>query len=436
MRRTGLPLAVAITVLWSLVYLFAQVLPRPPLDPGLTIVAGVVLTVAAVTGYPSVLRGPRLPRAGTLVSAEDTGMRTIEFVERTAPYLRRGLTRETAERTAELLLPILAGDAIAITDEARILAFVGPGADHHRPGDEVVTAVTRRVLQTGDTAVVRHDRGLGCRVAACPLRTAVIVPLRVREQVVGALKVCRTGSSVPPRSVVEGMGAILSLHLELAELDRRAQLAADARLDALRAQINPHFLFNTLNTIASKARTEPEEARQLLLRLSDFFRYSTRQDGHFADFAQEFFFVRTYLTLEQARYGDRLSVRYDVDPQVLGVQVPVLVIQPLVENAVKHGLANEVQGGTVVLRARVDPLGRAVEIQVKDDGVGMDDEVLASLLAPRDGNGHWADPSVAGGIGLRNIHDRLTALFGDRCRLDVRSRPGSGTVVDIRLPLR
>jgi LytS/YehU family sensor histidine kinase len=138
------------------------------------------------------------------------------------------------------------------------------------------------------------------------------------------------------------MAGILSLHLELAELAGAQQLAADAELDALRAQINPHFLFNTLNTIASRIRTDPEEARQLLLRLADFFRYAIRQHGQFADFAQEYAFVRTYVTLEQARFGDRLQVEYDVDPQVLGVEVPVLVIQPLVENAVKHGLGAKV----------------------------------------------------------------------------------------------
>jgi LytS/YehU family sensor histidine kinase len=430
MRRTGALLASAIALLWGLLWVFTQALPRPPLDPDLTILAGVVLTVAAVIGYPSPLRGPRL-RGGARLADGDSGMRTIELVERTAPYLRRGLTRETATRTAELLRPILDGDAVAITDDSRILAFVGPGADHHRAGDEIVTAVTARVIETGRTAVVRGHRAIGCRVDGCPLRTAVVAPLRVRGQVVGSLKVYRTDPSPPPEKIVEGMAGILSLQLELAELDRRAQLAADARLDALRAQINPHFLFNTLNTIASKARTEPEEARQLLLRLSDFFRYSTRQEGHFADFAQEFFFVRTYLTLEQARFGDRLKVRYDVDPQVLGVQVPVLVIQPLVENAVKHGLGAEVEGGTVTLRARVDPLGRAVEIQVRDDGAGMDDRVVASLLETPDD-----DAAPTGGIGLRNIHDRLIALFGDRCRFDVRSTPGSGTVVDLRLPLR
>jgi two-component system LytT family sensor kinase len=255
----------------------------------------------------------------------------------------------------------------------------------------------------------------------------VIAPLSIGRRTVGALKVYRIDGTPPYRETIEGMASILSLHLELAELDRERQLAADAKLDALRAQINPHFLYNTLNTIASKARTDPEQARQLLLRLSEFFRYSTRQEGQFADFGQEYFFVRTYVSLEQARYGDRLRVHYAVDPQVLAVQVPVLVIQPLVENAIKHGLAAKVGGGTVTLRARVDPLARITRVLVRDDGVGMDERTLQQVLAGR---------HEEGGVGLRNISERLSTLFGERYALAVRSGPEEGTTVDLRMPLR
>jgi two-component system LytT family sensor kinase len=353
---------------------------------------------------------------------------TIAMMGRSIP-LRSGLTAEAAERTVRLLRPLLGGDATAITDRERVLAFVGPGADHHRRGSPIMTSATQRVLDGARTVVVRDLGPDGCPQPGCPLKTAVIAPLAISERVVGTLKVYRVDESTPSREFVEGMAAILSLNLELAELDRERQLAADAKLDALRAQINPHFLFNTLNTIASKARTDPDEARQLLLRLSDFFRYSIRQHGHFADFGQEYFFVRTYLSLEQARYGDRLRVRYDVDPQVLGVQVPVLTIQPIVENAVKHGLADTVGGGTVVLRARVDPLSRVTMIQVRDDGVGIEPSLLEQI---RRGEGGGED----GGIGLRNISERLTTLFGERFRMDVRSRPSEGTTVDLRIPLR
>lgn len=451
----GTPLALVVAVLWGAVYLVTQVVADPSLSTGATLLIGLLGTTLLILGYPSVLRGPRTSgqvgrfaplvarfrarsgatgAAGGAAPAARSGLRRRGSAPAAAfahlgqgMPLRRGLNAEAADRTVRLLRPLLGGDAVAITDHEQVLAFVGPGRDHHRPDAAPLTAATRRVLASGRTLTIRDPSELGCPDPHCPLRTAVIAPLSIGRRTVGALKVYRVDAIPPYRETIEGMASILSLHLELAELDRERQLAADAKLDALRAQINPHFLYNTLNTIASKARTDPEQARQLLLRLSDFFRYSTRQEGQFADFGQEYFFVRTYVSLEQARYGERLRVHYAVDPQVLAVQVPVLVIQPLVENAIKHGLAPKVGGGTVTLRARVDPLARITRVLVRDDGVGMDAETLQRVLA---------GAHQEGGVGLRNISERLGTLFGERYALDVRSAPAEGTTVDLRMPLR
>jgi two-component system LytT family sensor kinase len=430
-RSGSLLLAGVLAATWGLVFLVTQVFVDPPLGAATTLVAGVALSTLLTVGYPSALRGPRaaqvLRRRPRWTGISLGSSRTIAAAGRSMP-LRSGLTADAARRTAQLLRPLLGGDAVAITDRERVLAFVGPGADHHRVGGQPQTETTARTLASGRTAVVRERSEIGCPAPGCPLQTAVVAPLAIGQRVVGTLKVYRVQDEPPSRELVEGMAGILSLHLELAELDRERNLAADAKLDALRAQINPHFLFNVLNTIASKARTDAEEARTLLLRLSDFFRYAVRQDGQFAEFAQEYFFARTYVSLEQARYGDRLRVRYDIDPQVLTAHVPVLIIQPLVENAVKHGLASKVTGGTVSLKARVDPLTRTTAIQVADDGVGIPADVLGQITTGEFG----AD----GGVGLRNISQRLETLFGGRYALEVQSTVGSGTVVDLRIPLR
>lgn len=431
MGRGIAPLVTAVTTVWLAVYVVAQVLADPPLSPGLTILAGVVLTNLSILGYPNLLRRPgarRRWRPGQ-TSEETTASDTIEVIGSRLPYLREGLTSEAAQRTVELLGPLLGGDAVGITDTERMLAFEGPGADHHVAGSALWIPDRAKVLRTGRTITVSGPEAIGCPHAGCPLASAALAPLVVRDQVVGTVTVYRQVPSPPRRNLVEGMAGILSLHLELAELQAQSRLNADARLEALRAQINPHFLFNTLNTIASKARTDPEEARQLLLRLADFFRYAIKQHGHFAEFAQEYFFVRTYTTLEQARFGERLHLNYDVDPQVLSVEVPVLVIQPLVENAIKHGLSSKVGRGTVTLRARVDLLGRQVDILVRDDGVGMEPQELAAVL-----NGDRR--TDASGVGLSNISERLALLFGDRYAMDVQSRQGEGTSVRLALPIR
>ena len=434
MSRSAWLLAGVVAIAWTLLFVVTQILLDPPTRVGPLIAIGVATTTALIIGFPSTLRGPRdtlgVPGRGQLFRSRGTGRdggpSSVAVFGRDLP-LRSGLTPAAAERTVRLLRPVLAGDAVGITDHETMLAFVGPGDDHHKSSHPVLTAATRQVLASGRTRLLRDRSELGCPDETCPLQTAVIAPLRVGERVVGTLKVYRVDDAPPARQPVQDLANILSLHLELSEADRERQLAADARLYALRAQINPHFLFNTLNTITSKARTDPEEARRLLVRLSDFFRYSIRQDGHFADFAQEYFFVRTYLSLEQARYGDSLHVRFDVDPQVLSVQVPVLTIQPLVENAVKHGLSEKVGGGTVTLKARVDPLTRTTQIQVRDDGVGMPEDLLDRVLS---GN------APSGGIGLRNINQRLESLFGERYSMHLESGRDKGTTVDLRLPLR
>jgi LytS/YehU family sensor histidine kinase len=456
MRTGSALLAGTIGVTWAVVYLVTQVFVSPPLGVGTTVAAGTVASVLLVFGYPSALRGPRAtalrrwsrPRGGPDARGgqEDGGVdgrgaersrRRIVAGGRRMP-LRSGLTADAARRTAELLRPLLGGDAVVITDRELNLAFVGPGSDHHEAGGPVRATAVRSAIAKGRTVVSRRASNMGCDDPDCPLRSAVVVPLVVGARVVGSVGVFRTHDEPAPRLQVEDMASILSLHLELAEADRERKLASDARLDALRAQINPHFLFNILNTIASKSRTDPDEARQLLLRLSDFFRYAVRQEGQLAEFAQEYFFVRTYLSLEQARFGDRLRVRYDIDPQVLTAHVPVLTIQPLVENAVKHGLADKVAGGTVTLRARVDPLTRTTSIRVTDDGVGMAADVLDVLGAGPGRGGEAARPEVGarGGVGLQNISERLTTLFGERFTLDIQSTVGEGTVVEVRVPLR
>lgn len=454
MRTGSLLLAATICGTWAVVYLVTQFVVSPPLGVGTTVVAGTAASVLLVLGYPSALRGPRAPLArwrrlrGRAVGSRPAGDhaegRGVERSRRRIVAghrmpLRSGLTADAARRTATLLRPLLGGDAVVITDRELNLAFVGPGSDHHEAGGRVRAAAVRSSIDKGRTVVTRRASAMGCDVPGCPLRSAVVVPLVVGERVVGTIGVFRTHDEPAPRDQVEDMASILSLHLELAEADRERKLAADARLDALRAQINPHFLFNILNTIASKSRTDPDEARQLLLRLSDFFRYAVRQEGQLAEFAQEYFFVRTYLSLEQARFGDRLRVRYDVDPQVLTAHVPVLTIQPLVENAVKHGLATKVQGGTVTLRARVDPLTRTTTIRVTDDGVGMAGDVLDRLGTPlvaRAPDGSHGEAGARGGVGLQNISERLTTLFGERFTLDIQSTEGEGTVVEVRVPLR
>lgn len=391
-------------------------------DPG-SAMAFFVITASTAGVY---LLGRRL--FGVAKPPPGRQQRLMTLMEQTLPHLRLGLSEETAERTVRLLQDAMRLHSVGLTDRERLLAFAGAGSDHHRPGD-AIDAVTKRAIETHQIVTTTTA---GCERAGserrCPLGSLIVVPLLCADHCVATLKVYQATDGPPEANLVEltrGLGAILALQLELAQAHRDAQIAEIAQLDALRAQMNPHFLFNTLNTIAMKARTDPEEARALLVRFSDFLRYAMKGRGHLAPFGEEYFFVRTYLVLEKARFGDRLEVRYDVDPQVLSIPIPVMTIQPLVENAVKHGIAPQPDGGLVELRATLEPVGGTLKINVRDNGAGMDGTPLTTLLTA-------AGPDRSA---LGNIHERLIRLYGGRAALDIQSRQGKGTMVTLSLPI-
>ncbi len=241
-------------------------------------------------------------------------------------------------------------------------------------------------------------------------------------------------SSMLPTAMASGLAtlgiALLIRNLQ-AELNRRkadqAELAqAQAELRALRAQINPHFLFNALNTIRYCVRTDPETARQLLLDLSEIFQHILRA-GDFVPLQAEIEHVQAYLSLEKARLGERLEVRWTL-PQgesgYLEQPVPTLALQPIVENAIVHGLARKSAGGT--LHIAVVQQANYLSLRVEDDGMGMPPARLEEILGP-------AGAPVKS-IGLRNVDGRLRALYGSEFRLRIESQPGEGTRVELRIP--
>jgi two-component system LytT family sensor kinase len=214
----------------------------------------------------------------------------------------------------------------------------------------------------------------------------------------------------------------VSTQVELAELDVSRARLAEAEVRALRAQISPHFIFNAMTAIASFVRSDPERARDLLLEFADFTRYSFRSHGQFTTLAEELRSIDKYLVLERARFGDRLQVTLQIAPEVLPVAVPVFVLQPLVENAVRHGLEKKPgQGHITIVAADAGPEAR---ITVEDDGIGMDPQLVRSSLAGRNG----------ASIGLANVDERLRTVFGADFGLVVETAVGAGTKVSLRIP--
>ena len=214
-----------------------------------------------------------------------------------------------------------------------------------------------------------------------------------------------------------------NVRIEL-KLEEQERLLLQARMVALQNQINPHFLFNTLNTISSLVRFDPDTAREMILKLATILRRLLHSTDSFVPLREEVEFIDNYLDIEVVRFGpDKLEVIKELDPASLEVMVPSMLLQPLVENCIKHGLASKVEGGRITLRSRL--IKSRLVVEVEDDGVGMG---TAQLLEKPDGLGGT-------GIGMANVAERLKVLYGDTAKMIIDSRSGVGTLIRLRLPI-
>jgi two-component system LytT family sensor kinase len=207
------------------------------------------------------------------------------------------------------------------------------------------------------------------------------------------------------------------------KLEEQGRLLLEARLDALRRQINPHFLFNTLNSITSLVRSQPELAREMIVKLANILRVLLKDREAFVPLSEELAFTDDYLDIEVVRFGEKLKVVKEIAPETLHVVVPGMLLQPLIENSIKHGLEPRISGGTVTLRSRI--ADGMLTIEVEDDGVGISAERNVAGVAAASGSG----------IGMRNVRERMEVQYGSMASVEVNSRPGRGTKVTLRMPV-
>lgn len=359
-------------------------------------------------------------------SPPDPTETTFQIGTAALPHLRQGLNRETAKHLADIIQRTAGVEAVAITDTHIVLGWSGKSCPQHGPGS-LLSVTTRQVLRDQVIRTLNTAQLQGA-YDECELGTVVIAPLVSHGQSVGSIKLyVGDEQSLPKRTVrhAEGIAQLLSILLELAEADRQRGLATSARLEALQAQIRPHFLFNVLNTIISFSRSDPDRARELLIQLANFFRRSLSHKGPTILLKEEIDYVQTYLTLEKARYGDKLRYRIRVQPECLDVPVPILVFQPLVENAVVHGISPKEGPGMVSLtiRRKNDNL----VVYISDNGEGVAKSQQYEIFEMGSGAGT--------GLGLSNVAERLIGLYGPPYHLRFRSEVGKGTTVRLTIPI-
>lgn len=357
-------------------------------------------------------------------SADRATFDTLHTASLASPGLREGLNRAGSERAVRHLRVLLGTAAVALTDRSRVLAVDGISHNHAEHALEHAA----RVLDDGRTSIL-GSRDVSCGAPDCPVRAAVAAPVVDGDTVVGALVAYSRDTSAMLVRAVEEVARWVSGQVELASADAQRTQLMEAELRALRAQISPHFVYNSLSAIASFTRTDPDHARELLLEFADFTRYALRRGGEFATLSDEIRNTERYLVLEQARFGDRLRVSLRVAPEVLPIAVPFLVVQPLVENAVRHGLEGAFEVVTVSITA-VDA-GPDALITVEDDGAGSEPGVIRAALEGGDGAGAGAR---GGSVGLGNVDARLRQVYGDPYGLVIETAPTAGTKVTFRVP--
>ncbi|WP_018549395.1 histidine kinase [Streptomyces sp. LaPpAH-108] len=381
----------------------------------LAVAALALFVLGAALGHVAVRRQQENP-AGPGTPVEQATFHTLHTASLAAPPLRAGLTPDTARKAARRLRPLLGTVALALADEATVLAWDGAG-DHHR---EATAMLLAQAVRTGREQSVE----LSCAHDGCPVRRGVLVPLTVDGRVTGVLAAFADREDAVPVRAAREVARWVSVQLELVDLDRARSSAIEAEIRALRAQISPHFIYNSLASIASFVRTDPERARELLLEFADFTRYSFRRDGDFTTLAEELRSIEQYLELARARFGRRLAVTLRIAPEVLPVTLPFLCLQPLVENALKHGLAESAERARITIIAEDE--GTEARVVIEDDGVGMEPERARAVLRGTAG--------PATGIGLSNVDRRLRQVYGDPYGLVVETGVGAGTKITVRVP--
>ena len=422
-RRGNLPRFFTLEMLMSVLVALAGLviiwnLVTPEANVPVLFIAGVVFTLA-ITVLIRLLMDPDSVRARQSNAVLQLASQTLEA-------MGEGLDAKSSQRICSLLLPSTAAIAVAITDDHSILGYAGYEESHNPTGAIIRTQATYATLADGKTRVLFTPEEIGFPNGAHGINAAIIVPLAVGKDVKGTLKFYYRSAnhiSETQKSIAVGFGQLLSTQMAASALEEQTALATKMELKMLQSQINPHFLFNTINTIASLTRTDPAQARTLLREFAKFYRSTLEDSRDLIEFQREVEQTQRYFMFELARFGeDRLELICNVEPEVEDMMVPPFLLQPLVENAVRHAMPSE---GKLTIRVTGMRTGDDVIVSVIDDGNGMTQEACQNILHPSSTQGM--------GIAVGNVHDRICGYFGPGTRLEAESELGKGTTVRLVL---
>ena len=399
----------------TLVWTFSQ----PEFPVPVLIAAGAVFTVSIVM----VIRLMMDPDSVRALQSDAM----LQLASSMIDAMGDGLTEEASQEVCELLLPNTSAIAVALTNCESVLGYAGYQEAHNPAGIAIRTSATHECIRRGKTLVLLtpEEIGLPAPIEQNRIKAAIVEPLFVGGRVEGTLKFYYRDPrkiTETQRSIAHGFAQLLATQMAAVEMETQRKLAASMELKMLQTQINPHFLFNTINTIASFIRTDPMKARTLLREFAVFYRRTLEDSTERISLARELDQVQRYFNFELARFGDaRLAFEVNASPALLDMMVPPFLVQPLVENAIKHAMPSEGKL-TITVKADADD----VVIVVSDDGVGMTEETCANITQ--------VESSTGLGIAVKNVHDRMIGFFGPDAQMVYTSVLGEGTQVTLRCP--
>ncbi|MDR3103270.1 MAG: sensor histidine kinase [Yokenella regensburgei] len=345
----------------------------------------------------------------------------LKVAASTEGILRKGFNEENSMKVAQVLIKELDIGAVAITDREKLLAFTGIGDDHHLPGKPISSEWTQKAIDSGDVVYADgNEVPYRCSIQPnCKLGSTLVIPLRGENQrIIGTIKLYearnRLFSSIN-RTLGEGIAQLLSAQILAGQYERQKALLTQSEIKLLHAQVNPHFLFNALNTLMAVIRRDSEQAGQLVQYLSTFFRKNLKRPSEVVTLADELEHVNAYLQIEKARFQSRLQVRLFVPDSLAHHQLPAFTLQPIVENAIKHGTSQHLGVGEITIQASQHD--RYLQLDIEDN---------AGLYQPT---------TNASGLGMNLVDKRLRARFGDDCGITVTCEPERFTRITLRLPL-
>lgn len=353
------------------------------------------------------------------LSAGKQAKLALEIADETLSCFRNS---ESLDKVCKIINDKLGGRAVFITDKRNIVASYIEGKTPFKTFP-IRSEATKKVLKTGEILVVSKDENVDMEnfsYISETIKSCIILPLHEKNSISGTLKIFFDKAekiTEKNRYLIIGLSNLISTQMELNKIEELESLLKISELKALQSQINPHFLFNALNTLTSYIRINPEKARSFIIDLSNYLRYNLDNNLKNVELIKELEQVNSYIRIEKARFGEKLNVFYEIDENLYNIEIPSLLIQPIVENSIKHGLLKK--RGAGFIKIKIKKIDKWIKIIIEDNGIGIAQEIIDNL-----------DNEINKNIGLKNVHQRLKLLYDEGVKIE---RLEQGTRISFKI---